>query len=136
MAHFIFLIFFLVAQVFAAQACLEISEQQLQEWTAMKPKTPGLTFLLKAKKIVDAEQAYALTLGNDKTAHCYLGCRIGEDVNFETAHFFAWKKEYSDATDCDANTHFDVADYEATIIGAQASFKPCDRYCKSISLTY
>lgn len=138
MTKFIFT-FLLSTSTFAAEDCLEISEQQFTEWKAIKPLTPGLALLLKAKKIVDAEQDYALQLGTDKTAHCYLGCRISENVNFETAKFSAWQKEYNDATDCNPNTYFDVSDYDATIVGAIFGSQPkqklrnkCASYCQDV----
>jgi hypothetical protein len=88
------------------------------EWIEIQPPLPAMSHLRKAKEVIDTEQDYALTLGTDKRAHCYMGCRISEDVNFETAKFAAWQKEYNDATDCDPETHFEVADYDATIDGA------------------
>lgn len=139
MKKLIGLLFLLPISIFAVEDCLEISEQQFEEWKAIKPRTPGVALLLKAKKIVDVEKDYSLQLGTDKTAHCYLGCRISEDVTFEVAKFSAWQKEYNDATDCNSNTYFDISDYEATLVGAEygAQVNPrirnqCASYCKTV----
>lgn len=142
MPKFILIFVFLLAPNAFAEECLEITEQQMNAWKAVRPDMPGFTDLLKAKKIIDAEKSYSLKLGNDKRAHCYLGCRISEDVNFETADFVAWQKEYNDATDCNQNTHFEIADYDATIKGARRGSskklvkirtkKLCTDYCKKV----
>ena len=135
----IFIILFISTNIFAAEECLEISEKQMSEWMSAQPALPDFSFLISAKKIIDAERSYSLKLGNDKRAHCYLGCRIAGEVNFETAQFAAWQKEYNDATDCNTKSHFEIADYEATIKGAKrGSEKPqlrktkktCTDYCK------
>lgn len=131
MTNAIVLIFFVSTRVFA-ETCLEIPEAQMKEWMNLRPKSPALAFLLKAKKIVDAEKDYALSLGTDKTAHCYLGCRVNGEVNFQTAQFLAWQKEHSDATDCNPDTYFDVADYEATLFGAQLASNECVNTCKKV----
>ncbi len=135
MKLFIFLVFFSSIS-FATEDCLEITEKQMEEWMKIQPELPSFAHLIKAKKIIDAESKYALKLGNDKTAHCYLGCRISESVNFETAKFTAWQKEYNDATDCNSKTKFEVADYGATIKGAERSFtktaNKCATYCKQL----
>lgn len=129
----------LTASAQAAESCLEISEAQMKQWVSIQPEIPNFTDLLSAKRIIDAERSYALKFKNDKRAHCYLGCRISADVNFETARYAAWQKEYSDATDCNPKTHFEVADYDATIKGAQREVKSperaglrksCTDYCK------
>ncbi|MBC7420975.1 MAG: hypothetical protein H7328_09630 [Bdellovibrio sp.] len=102
----------------AADKCAEISEKQMAEWMDKEPSMPSLSFLIKAKKLIDAKRSYSLSLGGDKRAHCYLGCIISAEVDFETANFVAWQKEFSDATDCTPKTHFEIADYDATIKGA------------------
>lgn len=139
MNKFILFLSFFVVPALASEDCLEITEQQMTEWQSVQPQMPSLPFLFQAKKLIDAERNYSLTLGNDKRAHCYLGCRIGETVNFDTAHFIAWQKEYNDATDCNPKTHFEIADYEATIKGALREGKisvkkkvvqACTAFCK------
>jgi len=132
MRKFIFLIILIPLSLIAAERCLEIPEQQMADWKSMKPPTPALGLLLKAKKIIEAEKEFSLTLGTDKTAHCYLGCRIDHDVNLETAKFIAWQKEYNDATDCDVNTHFDIGDFEATVWGTSCNDGQCADFCKKL----
>lgn len=101
-----------------AENCLEISELQFKKWKSLRPEPPGLFYLYTAKKLADNERTFALELGSDKRAHCYLGCRISEKTSFETAKFAAWHKEYSDAIDCNPRSYFEIADYDATIKGA------------------
>ncbi len=136
---FIVLTFGLVSKTFAIEKkCSEITDQQMAEWMNKQPEMPNIISLLKAKNLIDAEKKYALKLGNDKRAHCYLGCRIGESINFKTAGFVAWQKEYNDATDCNSDTYFEIADYNATVDGAKkGAAKPesskaqkfCTDYC-------
>jgi hypothetical protein len=123
-----------------AQECLEVSEQQIKQWKTSQPELPDISDLYKAKKLIDAERKYSLKLGGDKRAHCYLGCRISHEVNFETARYAAWQKEYNDATDCDPKSLFEIADYEATLKGAsyaadiarkKISKKQCVLFCKT-----
>lgn len=122
----------LFASVVNAETCLEIPEAQFNEWVKLRPKAPALSLLIKAKKLVETEQDFALSLGTDKTAHCYLGCRINSEINYQTAHYLAWQKEQNDATDCNPETHFDVADYDATLSGAKFPAEECVPSCKRI----
>jgi hypothetical protein len=131
MFKIIFSVLILSLQVFAG-TCLEIPEVEFNEWMKIRPKTPALSSLIQAKKIVDTEKEYALSLGTDKTAHCYLGCRVNAQTNFETARYLAWQKEHSDATDCNTETHFDVDDYEATLTGAQIPADSCATTCQKL----
>ncbi len=129
----LFSIFTVAAQ--ANQPCLEISEPEIQKWMSIQPPMPSFFDLYKAKKIIDAEQKTALKLGNDKRAHCYLGCRISDDIDYQTADYVGWQKEFNDATDCNPNTRFDKADYVATLVGAKKSKQKnikssCATYCK------
>lgn len=134
---FILIFILALAQPAFAKECLDISEKQMTDWKKVRPDMTGFSDLLNAKKIIDSERSYSLKLGNDKRAHCYLGCRISAEVDFESARFAAWQKEYSDATDCNPKTHFEIADFDATIKGARrGSQKPiqtkklCADYCK------
>ncbi len=115
-----------------AENCLEISESQLNNWLGLRPKAPALAELIKAKKLVDAEKDFALTLGSDKTAHCYLGCRISHAISFEAARYSAWQKEHIDATDCNFQTYFDLADYDATMVGANIQNDSCVMTCQKV----
>jgi hypothetical protein len=48
-----------------------------------------------------------------------VGCRISQEVNYRTAEYVGWYKEDQDIKDCNKSTHFDVADFDATVEGAQ-----------------
>lgn len=141
MVNFIFAFLMSVGHAVPEENCLEISKQQMAEWNAIKPDMPALTSLWKAKNVIDTERRYSLKLGNDKTAHCYLGCRISDETNTGTAQYVAWQKEYQDATDCNQKSLFEIADYEATLKGARrntekaailSTKKLCARYCKKV----
>jgi hypothetical protein len=73
--------------------------------------------LVRAYQVYVQEKARALTLESDKMSHCYMGCRMRQETNFKTVRYVAWLKEKKDLTDCDPNTHFEVKDFEATILG-------------------
>lgn len=99
------------------------SENEHQDLrAAWLDKSPGITnpfSLMKAYAIYKNEKAYAQSLGSDKLSHCYLGCRISQATNYQTADYVGWLKEDRDLTDCKANSQFDEEDYIATIKGAQ-----------------
>ena len=91
---------------------------ELQRWKALEPKAPSLDQLFRAYEIYKSEKSAAQKLKNDKVKHCYIGCRIAQDLNFESARYVGWYKETQDLEDCKRNTRFEEKDYEATVFGA------------------
>jgi len=110
-----------------------------EEWDndviAWKKKTHSSTNIvnfIKAYGIYSKEKAKANSFGHDKIAHCYMGCRLSQSINFKTADYLAWYKELKDITDCSMDSHFEDADYVATIVGARAGQDKsiqCEAFC-------
>lgn len=55
---------------------------------------------------------------NDKVRHCYIGFIVAKNHYYKTAVFVAFYKEAQDVGDANRRTHFEIADKEATIFGA------------------
>lgn len=103
-------------KVFASQADYDAA---LSDWQFRAPTSPGLFSLARAYAVYNKEKATAQQITNDKRAHCYVGCRISQDVDFRTAEYVGWLKEDRDIKDCNKGSHFDAADFDATVVGAQ-----------------
>lgn len=103
-------------KVFASQA--EYNSAVL-EWKYREPQSPGLVALARAYAVYSKERAVAEKMTRDKRAHCYMGCRISQDLDYRTAEYVAWYKEEKDIKDCKKGTHFEHADFDATVEGAQ-----------------
>lgn len=103
--------------------------QEVQNWYYSMPIVPDIFTLLRAYNVSKKYRSEALRLGNDKTAHCFMGCKISEEVNFKSAVYAAWRKEYDDLKDCNSNSHFEIADFNATIDGAENP-NQCQIYCQ------
>jgi hypothetical protein len=56
---------------------------------------------------------------DDKFAHCALACQIAKDYGPWAAHNCALWKEVVDKYDQDPTTHYDPADYQASIEGVR-----------------
>ena len=94
-------------------------QKQISDWRAEAVPFPGPLDAYSAYRIGKDERDFALDrLKNDKKAHCYMGCRISQDVNFATAQWAGWKKEEKDLVDCNPSTHFETMDYQVTVVGA------------------
>lgn len=150
MSSFLF-IFLLTTQAFAEGECytqeinphtkkVYVSKEQYdmhkQEWTTIAPESPGLFALAKAYRIYSREKDFANKLRNDKRAHCYIGCRLSQEMDYRVAEYVGWLKEDRDIKDCNKATHFDSADYKATRSGAtfgesQPDAKGCVAVCKA-----
>lgn len=91
----------------------------LQEWEFRAPTNPGIFALARAYSVYNKEKTTAQQITYDKRAHCYVGCRISQEVDFRTAEYVGWLKEDRDIKDCNKNSHFDPADFDATVAGAQ-----------------
>ena len=116
-------------------ASREAHSRQVSQWASEAVPFPGPLDAYAAYRIGKDERDFALDrLKNDKKAHCYMGCRIAQDVNFQTAQWAGWKKEDKDLRDCNPATHFEVMDYQVTVIGAHlglsaSSVDDCLRRC-------
>jgi hypothetical protein len=64
------------------------------------------------------EQSFKFRGNRDKKQHCFMGCLVANQINYGTAAYMAWYKEYLDITDCNRLTHFDLLDIAATMKGA------------------
>lgn len=93
-------------------------QTELSWWQNKAPETPSLYDLALAFKVYNDEKSTALKLKSDKKAHCYIGCRISQETSFEVADYSGWLKEERDLKDCKTSTHYDEADYTATLNGA------------------
>jgi hypothetical protein len=107
----------------------------IKEWQVQKPEVPGMFKLARAYSVYKKEKDFATSLGNDKRAHCYMGCRISQETDYHVAEYVGWLKEDQDIRDCKPTTHFDAADWSATNKGAQLGqsqpdAKGCDLSCK------
>jgi hypothetical protein len=102
-------------------------DSDLYSWEHEQPSTPNIFALFSAYQVYKKERPTALKM-QDKVAHCYIGCRISEEVNVKSAVFAAWKKELDDLTDCNPRTRFEVLDFEATVDGAHQAHE-CESYC-------
>lgn len=108
---------------------------QISEWKRDAVPFPGPFDALTAYRVYKNEAAFALEhYKNDKKVHCYMGCRIAQDANFETAQWAGWEKERRDLEDCNPSTHFEVLDYTVTVTGAHLGLKSnrrddCTRAC-------
>lgn len=116
-------------------ASSEVYTEHLREWTTLAPASPGLFVLAKAYGIYSREKDFTNKLKNDKRAHCYIGCRLSQEIDYRTAEYVGWLKEDRDLKDCKKATHFDSADYKATRVGAtlgesQVDAEGCLKSCK------
>lgn len=137
-------ILFLSSTAFAQDACFEkeknvltkkiFTEKEwttaLDDWNAQEPTDPGILQLLFAWKVYNDELPTANKFKGDKRKHCYIGCRISQDVAFETAVYVAWYKEKEDLTDCAKGTLFELRDHDVTLQGAELGKQSTDpQFC-------
>ncbi len=94
---------------------------EIADWGAQEPKDPGVIKLFAAWKVYKNEAPAVKKIKGDKRKHCYMGCRIAQDVSYETAVYVAWMKENDDLTDCETSTYFEHRDFEVTVDGAELS---------------
>lgn len=112
-------------------------DQQLEQWMSEEPASPGLLRLGLAFAVYTNEKPKTKKLRGDKRKHCYMGCRISQELGYETAEYVAWLKEHEDLTDCNGSTYFEIRDFEVTVYGAelgQTSKDPafCIQECNQI----
>ena len=93
----------------------------VQDWKTRKPQMPNpieiVRGLLALKKIeAQAEQVFPAT--QDKSRHCYVGCRLAQKIDYRIAVYAGWEKERRDLNDCSHLTDFELKDYLATTYGA------------------
>ncbi len=75
--------------------------------------------LIQAYQVYVQEKERSLTLESDKMSHCFIGCQMRQKTNFQTVQYVAWLKELRDLKDCDPRSHFEVKDFEATVLGGR-----------------
>lgn len=90
----------------------------IADWDTQEPEDPGIIKLFSAWQVYKKEAHAVKKIKGDKRKHCYMGCRIAQDVSYETAVYVAWMKEKEDLTDCQESTFFEVRDFEVTVDGA------------------
>lgn len=73
--------------------------------------------LAQAYQVYVQEKERSLTLESDKMSHCFIGCQMRQKTNYQTVYYVAWLKELRDLKDCNPSSHFEVKDFEATILG-------------------
>lgn len=102
----------------------------ISEWDSQEPQDPGLLKLFAAWNVYKKEAPAVKKIKGDKRKHCYIGCRIAQEVSYDTALYVAWMKEKEDITDCDASTLFEWRDFEVTVHGAElAKDSSNEKYC-------
>ncbi|MBX3017354.1 MAG: hypothetical protein KF767_05655 [Bdellovibrionaceae bacterium] len=92
-------------------------QADLEALLASEPTRPGMYTLYRAYNLSKAETPNANALKNDKRAHCYIGCRLANDISVEAAEYAAWYKEHRDLTDCQKASRFEPQDILATQVG-------------------
>jgi hypothetical protein len=110
-------------------------ESTVKNWNRQQHLQLNILSLLNALKVYKQDKAKSATFGNDKIAHCYIGCRISQKTSFKTARFVAWYKESIDLADCELGSHFEPADYEATVRGAHLGKNKsvsCEKECPAL----
>lgn len=87
----------------------------------LEPTAPGAIDMWSAWTVYRSNlaQSRKFKKGRDKKQHCYMGCLMASQINYGTADYMAWYKEYLDITDCDAASYFDEKDLTATVKGAK-----------------
>lgn len=120
-----------------AFATTQIYAKMKSEWKKLSPGLSQPFLLVRAYAVYKQEKDKAESLGTDKLAHCYMGCRIAQETDYSTAAYVGWLKEDRDISDCKAFSHFDEEDYIATIRGAEFGVVPvdtpsCAAMCKQI----
>jgi hypothetical protein len=133
-----FLLLFIGAQsAFAQNEELQCEDpanlEVVSDWQSREPAHPGMLRLAGAWLVYRRESPIANSLKNDKQAHCYIGCRVSQDVGITTAVYLGWLKEQRDLTDCNPRTHFDPKDEIATLRGSELSGGKanCAEVCKA-----
>jgi hypothetical protein len=110
-------------------------EAEKNWWKNKAPEVPNLIVLILAYNVYESEKKTAVSLKSDKKAHCYIGCRICQETSYLVADYTGWLKEDRDLRDCKYSTHYDEADYLATLQGARIGENPrvnCLELCGAI----
>ncbi len=110
-------------------------EADVHAWKQKQTVQLNVIQLARAYSVYKIEKEKANSFGYDKIAHCYIGCRVSQVTNYKTAQFMAWYKEMQDITDCSLESHFEHADYDATLIGAEAGKNKsilCEDVCSDL----
>lgn len=111
-----------------------IYQEHVDDWKEIQPASANPLKLMTAYNVYKSEKEKSLSLGNDKVAHCYIGCRVNQKTDFRTVEYMGWYKEMQDITDCKLDTHFEEKDFLATLSGAESqaiSATECVNFCKT-----
>ncbi len=101
----------------------------VQHLIQMKPGFPDWQTLERFESVSQAASTKAAAItSDDKMRHCYAGCEISKNLNPSAGILAAFMKELKDASDCSSDTHFEFADYSATVFGATT---PPNTSCQS-----
>lgn len=103
-------------QIYQNRAQWEADRSSL--WDDRAPVIYSPFRLQRGYSVARAESRNAQKMGYDKGKHCYVGCRVANDVDYEVAVYAGYYKEDKDLLDCKPSTHFDLTDLAATIAGA------------------
>jgi hypothetical protein len=117
-------------------ANVKVWQADLDAWNKSAPGNPYTSDLLKAYDIYKREYKKTLSFKKDKVQHCYMGCKIAQEVNLKTTTYVGWYKEQEDLTDCKLTTHFEQLDFTATVdgglLGASSKTVNCEIECKRL----
>jgi len=102
---------------------------------AKAPSSPNFYRLKLGYDVSVEESKNSRGIGSDKRKHCYVGCRIANEVGHDVAVYAGYYKEDKDLLDCNPKTNFDLKDIEATVLGADIALKNPDKadgeYCRT-----
>ncbi|MBL7545738.1 MAG: hypothetical protein JNL11_18100 [Bdellovibrionaceae bacterium] len=115
-------------------ASLHIWQHERSHWLRFQKSQYNIIELVKAYQVYKQERDRANAFRDDKLAHCFIGCRVSQTTSLRTARYIGWLKEARDLTDCKIETHFEIADYEATVKGAMFGENKkvnCEQACKT-----
>ncbi len=99
----------------------------------IKPALPTWQSLERLESVANDAKSFAESKSDvDKIKHCYAGCYIRNQLGRSSGVLVAFLKELKDASDCKANTHFEMQDYYATLAGVKAGrYETCQAFCGS-----
>ena len=84
--------------------------EQIRKWRSESPPLPNPLSAAKGMQVFKNERTFAgAQFKSDKQQHCYIGCRIAQESDFQTAQFAAWEKERRDLLDCNPTSHFEFS---------------------------
>lgn len=109
-----------------------------EKLASLEPTRPGMYTLYVAYQLTKTESVNARAMKSDKRAHCYMGCRVANEVSVAAAEYAAWYKEDRDINDCNPKSQFELRDIVATQVGIEiaednfgfATKELCQKVCR------